>query len=113
MVKLAYDLREALLANCLDDFGHILHEGWLLKRSMVNGISNKTIDEVYEKGLKAGALGGKLLGAGGAGFILFYCPQERQEAFRREMEGCKETRFSFDHYGSQVIYVGEKLFKSK
>ena len=89
MVKLAYDLREALLANYLDDFGHILHEGWLLKRSMVNGISNKTIDEVYDKGLKAGALGGKLLGAGGAGFILFYCPQERQEAFRREMEGCK------------------------
>lgn len=113
MVKLAYDLREALLANYLDDFGHILHEGWLLKRSMVNGISNKTIDEVYDKGLKAGALGGKLLGAGGAGFILFYCPQERQEAFRREMEGCKETRFSFDHYGTQVIYVGEKLFKSK
>jgi D-glycero-alpha-D-manno-heptose-7-phosphate kinase len=113
MVKLAYELREALHENCLDDFGHILHEGWILKRSMVSGISNGAIDQIYNQGLKAGAIGGKLLGAGGAGFILFYCPQEKQEAFRHEMRDYKETRFSFDNYGSQVIYIGEKLFKSK
>lgn len=110
MVKLAYQLRDVLHNNNLDDFGHILHEGWLLKRSMVKGISNNDIDGIYDKGLKAGAVGGKLLGAGGAGFILFYCPKEHQEAFRKAMANYHETRFSFEHSGSQVIYVGEKLF---
>ena len=110
MVKLAYNLREALHNNCLDDFGQILHEGWLLKRSMAKGISNNTIDEIYDKGLKAGAFGGKLLGAGGAGFILFYCPKEKQGAFRQEMASFQETKFSLEHSGSQVIYVGEKRF---
>lgn len=110
MVQLAHGLRDALQENNLDDFGQILHEGWVLKRSLVSGISNHFIDDIYEQGLKAGALGGKLLGAGGAGFILFYCPKEKQDAFRREMAGYKETRFSFEHQGSQVIYVGEKKF---
>ena len=108
MVKLAYGLKDALNNNNLDDFGHILHEGWLLKRSMVKGISNNEIDDIYERGLKAGAVGGKLLGAGGAGFILFYCPKEQQEAFRQSMSDFKETMFNFEHQGSQVIYVGEK-----
>lgn len=112
MVRLAYNLRTALHDNNIEDFGHILHEGWLLKRSMVKGISNSIIDEIYDKGIHAGALGGKLLGAGGAGFILFYCPLEKQEQFRKEMAGLKETRFSFEHYGSQVIYVGEKKYNS-
>ena len=110
MVKLAHSLRNALQENNLDDFGQILHEGWLLKRSLVSGISNNFIDDIYEQGLKAGAVGGKLLGAGGAGFILFYCPKEKQESFRRDMAGYKETKFSFEHQGSQIIYVGEKKF---
>lgn len=110
MVKLAHSLRDALQENNLDDFGHILHEGWLLKRSLVKGISNNGIDEIYEQGLKAGAVGGKLLGAGGAGFILFYCPKDRQDSFNEGMKAYKQTRFSFEHQGSQVIYVGEKKF---
>ncbi len=110
MVKLAYSLREALQDNNLDDFGSILNEGWLLKRSLVKGISNNDIDDIYKKGIEAGALGGKLLGAGGAGFILFYCPKDRQDSFRKKMKDFTETPFSFEYQGSQVIYVGEKFY---
>ena len=109
MVKLAYNLRDSLEHNNLDDFGHILHENWLLKKTMTSGISNGIVDEMYDKGIEAGALGGKLLGAGGAGFILFYCPKERQPEFRERMGKVSEFSFKFDNYGSKIIYVGEKV----
>ena len=67
MVGLAFDLKDSLENNNIDDMGHILHEGWLMKKSLTNGISNGPIDELYDYGLRAGASGGKLLGAGGAG----------------------------------------------
>jgi len=110
MVTLAYNLKDSLQSNNLDDFGHILHEGWILKQSMAKGISNSHISDIYEHGLKAGALGGKLLGAGGAGFILFYCPKEKQENFHKQMAQLPKLRFSFENSGSQVIYIGDKLF---
>ena len=109
MVQLAYNLRESLENNNLDDFGRILHENWLLKRSLTSGISTGIVDEVYNKGIEAGALGGKLLGAGGAGFILFYCPKEKQAEFRERMGSIIELNFKFDNYGSKIIYVGEKV----
>ena len=109
MVKLAYNLRESLENNNLDDFGRILHEGWLLKKSLTSGISNGIVDEMYNKGIEAGALGGKLLGAGGAGFILFYCPKDRQQEFRERMGNLSELKFKFDNYGSKIIYIGEKV----
>lgn len=109
MVKLAYNLRESLENNNLDDFGRILHENWLLKKSLTSVISNGIVDEMYNKGMAAGALGGKLLGAGGAGFILFYCPKDRQPEFRERMGDINELCFEFDHYGSKIIYVGEKV----
>ena len=109
MVQLAYNLRESLENNNLDDFGRILHENWLLKKSLTSGISNGIVDQMYNKGIEAGALGGKLLGAGGAGFILFYCPKEKQAEFRERMGDIKELNFKFDHYGSKIIYVGEKV----
>ena len=111
MVKLAYQLRESLESNNIDDFGRILHEGWLMKKSLTAGISSGGIDEMYERGIKAGALGGKLLGAGGAGFILFYCPKERQEAFRRDMGDINEMKFHFDDFGSKIIYIGDLFNK--
>ena len=107
MVKLAYNLRTSLEQNNLDDFGHILHEGWLLKKSLTSGISNGIVDEMYNRGIESGALGGKLLGAGGAGFILFYCPKERQEKFRERMGNINEMQFHFDNFGSKIIYVGD------
>lgn len=111
MVRLAYNLRASLEQNNLDDFGRILHEGWLLKKSLTAGISNGIVDEMYNKGIAAGALGGKLLGAGGAGFILFYCPKDRQEAFREQMGDINEMSFHFDNFGSKIIYVGDLFNK--
>ena len=110
MVQLAYDLKGALENNNIEDFGRILHEGWLMKRSLMSDISNSAIDNLYTKGLEAGALGGKLLGAGGAGFLLFYCPKEKQADFRAQMSAHREMAFRFDNYGSKIIYVGD-LFK--
>ena len=111
MVRLAYELRTCLEKNLLDDFGRILHEGWLMKKSLASGISTGIVDELYERGIQAGALGGKLLGAGGAGFILFYCPKEKQDEFRIKMGNVNEMKFHFDDFGSKIIYIGD-LFKN-
>lgn len=108
MVKLAFDLKQVLEDDNIDDFGRYLHEGWLLKKSLTKAISNTLVDDIYALGLKSGALGGKLLGAGGGGFVLFYCPQEKQEFFRRSMSEFTEMRFGFDNYGSKIIYIGDK-----
>ena len=109
MVQLAYQLRFSLESNQLDDFGRILHEGWLMKKSLASGISTGVVDEMYDRGIRAGALGAKLLGAGGAAFILIYCPKERQDAFRARMKGMNEMSFHFDDFGSKIIYVGDKF----
>lgn len=111
MVKLAYNLRESLERNNIDDFGRILHEGWLLKKSLTSGISNNIVDDMYNRGIEAGALGGKLLGAGGAGFILFYCPKERQPEFRERMGDISEMEFHFDNFGSKIIYISDLFTK--
>jgi D-glycero-alpha-D-manno-heptose-7-phosphate kinase len=108
MVALAYGLRSSLEENCIDDFGRILHEGWLMKKSLTAGITTGAVDRLYEKGIQCGALGGKLLGAGGAGFILFYCPQEKQHFFRSKMGAVNEMEFCFDDFGSKIIYIGNK-----
>lgn len=107
MVDMSYELKSVLQNNQIDDFGRILHEGWLLKQSISAGISNENISSLYNKGLEAGALGGKLLGAGGSGFILFYCPKEKQADFRSSMAQYKELPFKFDNTGSKIIYLPE------
>ena len=107
MTVLAEQLRALLWAGQCDEFGAILHRAWELKRAVASGISNERIDSLYSRGLKAGALGGKLLGAGGNGFLLFYCPLERQAAVRRELSELKPFPVRFDSGGSRIIYVGE------
>ncbi len=109
MVQQAFQLKSALENNDIDDFGRYLHEGWLMKKSLSSGISNDYIDEIYKKGIKAGALGGKLLGAGGAGFLLFYCPTEKQDSFRKTMQYLNEMQFNFDSCGSKIIYMDDNL----
>lgn len=104
MVKLAYELRSVLEKNEIDDFGRILNEGWQLKQSVSAGITNQEIDAVYRKGLSAGSLGGKLLGAGGSGFLLFYCPESEQDCFRKKMSAFRELPFAFDNSGSKIIF---------
>ncbi len=107
MVELAYELKRTLEANNIDDFGRILHEGWLLKQGLTSDISNSGIAVLYERGLQAGALGGKLLGAGGSGFLLFYCPEEKQAQFREAMADVRELPFRFDNSGSKIIHMNE------
>ena len=85
-----------------------MHEGWLLKRTLSSKISNSTIDKYYERALKYGALGGKLLGAGGGGFLIFYCETEKQGILREALSDCFELPFRFDWGGSRIIYIGEK-----
>lgn len=89
--------------RALDEFGRLLNEGWKLKRSLTQKISNSHIDEIYQAGLEAGALGGKLLGAGGGGFMLLYVPPERRQALRTRLKNLLCVPFTFSSRGSQVI----------
>lgn len=88
----------------LADFGQLLHEQWLIKRDMSAKVSNGHIDAIYQAGLKAGALGGKLLGAGGGGFMLFLVPPERQEQVKAALQHLLYVPSRLDHLGSQIIY---------
>jgi D-glycero-alpha-D-manno-heptose-7-phosphate kinase len=104
MVHLARELKDVLLHGDLDDFGKILHEGWMLKKSLANNISDDTINSYYVRGIRHGkALGGKLLGAGGGGHLLFYCTRENQPLLRKALRGLQEVPFEFDFGGSVGI----------
>jgi D-glycero-alpha-D-manno-heptose-7-phosphate kinase len=105
MAELAQQLRRNLQQNRIATFGEILHEGWALKKSLSAGISSDIIDEWYRKGRKAGATGGKLLGAGAGGFLMFYAPPERHDAIARELVGLRRMDFRFEQQGSRIIFV--------
>jgi D-glycero-alpha-D-manno-heptose-7-phosphate kinase len=104
MVNLAEDLKRELEHDNLDAFGEILHENWNLKKTLVDGISDGEIDDWYETARRAGALGGKLLGAGRGGFMMFFAPPERHAAIVHALPGLREVRFRFDNNGSQIIF---------
>ncbi len=108
MTELAYELRETLTEGKLDRFGEILHENWLLKKELASKISNGVVDQYYDLAMKNGALGGKLLGAGGGGFLLFYCPKEKQMRLRSALSDLVELPFHLEQSGTKVIYIGEK-----
>lgn len=107
MCSLVYELRDALQDGNIDEMGRILHQSWMLKKKLAKGITSKDIDQYYETALNYGALGGKLLGAGGGGFLLFYVPEKNQELVRNHLK-LPELPFQFDKQGSAVIYVGSK-----
>jgi D-glycero-alpha-D-manno-heptose-7-phosphate kinase len=86
--------------------GEILHENWKLKAQLAEGITNPYLDAIYEKAMEAGAGGGKILGAGGGGFFLFYCEPDRQAKLREALSDIKEVPFSFEPQGSQIIFIG-------
>jgi D-glycero-alpha-D-manno-heptose-7-phosphate kinase len=88
-----------------DILGDYLHKGWLLKKKLASGISNSKIDKLYKKALEAGALGGKILGAGGGGFMLFYCPEEKQPQVRGALSDIACKQFSFEADGSKIIHM--------
>lgn len=109
MCDLAKEMKESLERNDLSDFGNILHENWLLKKELAGGITRPEIDAAYNKALESGAVGGKLLGAGGGGFLLFYCEKYKQKELEDNL-GLKRFDFRFEHDGTSVVYIGEKYW---
>ena len=107
LCKLARELRNELNNGRIDSLGEILHDGWQLKRTLATGISNPLIDQYYETAIKNGAIGGKLLGAGGGGFLLFYVKKDKRQDLISNMS-LMEVPFRFDKQGSAIVYVGQK-----
>ena len=105
MVALAHELRRELQHNRASSFGEIIHEGWRLKKSLTAGITSDAIDDWYDQARKAGAIGGKLLGAGTGGFLMFYAPPERHEAIAIALGKLRRMKFAFEPSGSRIIFV--------
>ena len=106
MLRLVDDAQRVLVDQSadLDDFGRLLDHTWKLKRQTGSAVSTSGIDALYDKGMAAGALGGKLLGAGGGGFLVFYVPKEEQAAVREAMKDLLYIPFKFENEGTKVIY---------
>lgn len=107
MTQMARDLRVALGNDDLDAFGEILHEAWLLKRGLASGISSGQIDDWYSRARQNGAIGGKILGAGGGGFLLAYAPPERHADIIAALPELEPMPFRFEPQGSKIIFVEE------
>ena len=113
MVQLAKDLREELLHNNIDAMGEILHRGWMYKKELAGGISNELINHYYDLALKNGASGGKLLGAGGGGFLLFYVKEENHQRVRYALRDLKELPFKFDNKGTTIIHYNKHSLRGE
>lgn len=95
----------------LDEFGRLLDHTWRIKRKTGNTVSTNSIDELYDKGLKAGALGGKLLGAGGGGFLVFYVEPDKQEKVKKAMEDLLYIPFEFEDGGTRIIHYSPETYE--
>ena len=104
MTKLAYQGREAITRETFDELGEMLHKGWQLKRQLASKISNSDLDEMYQAALNSGAVGGKITGAGGGGFLLLYAPAQRRDDIRSALWGLEEIPFRFEADGTKVIF---------
>ena len=108
MKEIGDEINDILRANRdISRIGRLLHENWELKKSLVEGITLDIIDSYYGKAIDAGALGGKLLGAGGGGFLLFYVEEQNRDSVRRALDGLREVYFDFEPQGSKIIYIEE------
>lgn len=96
----------------LDEFGKLLDQTWQLKRQTGKAVSTNSIDDLYERGIKAGALGGKLLGAGGGGFLIFYVQPEKQSAVKEAMRDLLYIPFQFETGGTRVVYYSPEAYTS-
>ena len=113
-MKSLVDEAEAILTDRhadLDEFGRMLDHTWKLKRGISNGISTDTIDGMYERARRAGALGGKLLGAGGGGFLLFYVDREHRDELMKAMKDLLYIPFEFENAGSTVIHYTPEAYE--
>ncbi|MEE0819963.1 GHMP family kinase ATP-binding protein [Catenibacterium sp.] len=115
-MKNLVDEAEAILVNDekdLDDFGRLLDTTWKLKRQTGGSVSTNSIDALYDKGIKAGALGGKLLGAGGGGFLVFYVQPDKQDSVKKAMLDLMYIPFEFENGGTQVIHYTPESYESE
>ena len=112
MASLSYDLKYMFENDDLDSVGELLDKNWKLKSQISSGITNPQIDDWYQKGINAGATGGKLLGAGNGGFIMFYVPPEKQKNVINALRNLKRIPFSFDNLGSQIVFNQLNSIKS-
>ena len=113
MLSLVGEAEQILTNNKtdLDEFGLLLDRTWKLKRNTGKAISTNSLDLLYEKGIQAGALGGKLLGAGGGGFMIFYVPEERKESLKEAMRDLVYIPFSFENNGTRILYYSEEEYE--
>ena len=108
MVGLVDELRDVLYAGNLREFGTILHKGWLAKQKLASKISSPQINDIYALALKGGAVGGKVLGAGGGGFLLLYCEKEQQTKLRATLSEFRELKFKLENDGSKLIHADDE-----
>ncbi len=108
MCDITRTLKEELQKNNVDAMGELLHENWILKKSLAIGISNPLIDDAYDRAMKTGATGGKLLGAGGAGFMIFYVPDKKKDAVRSSLSDLREMDFEMDNSGASIVHVDKE-----
>lgn len=101
---IAYEAKRFILAGHVGEIGHLLHESWKQKKKLASNVSTKDIDGMYEKAREAGALGGKISGAGSGGFLLLYCPRENQNAVRAALKEYRELPFLLSRDGSKMIF---------
>lgn len=114
MLSLVDDAQCVLTSKCdINEFGRLLNYTWKLKRGITSKISTCAIDELYNCAMQAGALGGKLLGAGGGGFLLFYVEREKQEAVKKAMNGFLHVAFEFENGGTRVIHYTPESYEPK
>lgn len=109
MCELARSMKSSLESNELSDFGKILDEGWQRKKELASGIADPRIDAMYDVAMQNGASGGKLLGAGGGGFLLFYCEKYKQKRLEEAL-GLRRFPIKFEHDGTSVVYIGDKYW---
>ena len=112
LVDLVFDAERILTGQCdLNDFGRLLHYTWQLKRGISAGISTDMVDDIYDQAIAAGALGGKLLGAGGGGFLLFYVEREKQAGVCKALSHLLHVPFRFEEAGSRVVHYEPETFE--
>jgi len=104
MKRLALQANACLRDQALDEFGLLLDQSWQLKKQLASKVSNGVIDEIYAAARKAGALGGKITGAGGGGFLLLYCPTNKQDDVRAALANLSELSSNLERDGSKVIF---------
>jgi D-glycero-alpha-D-manno-heptose-7-phosphate kinase len=103
MARQAEQVRRAISTGAIDSLGPLLHEAWEAKRKLAGTITNSQLDEIYERALKAGALGGKISGAGGGGFFLLCVPSDKRQSVRKALADLREMPFRLEKGGSRVV----------